>query len=273
VKGNKARSEIITFEGGFHGRTLATVTATAQPKYHVGFEPLPQGFLYARLGDLEQVKSMLTASTAAILVEPIQGEGGVRPAPEGFLRALRELCTSHGVLLLIDEVQTGIGRTGKPFAFQHHGVVPDAFSLAKSLANGLPMGAMVCSDELSKALPSGSHGSTFGGNPVAAAAACATWDLACSQEMLAQIAQKGEYLRSLALQVMARHPARVKDVRGQGLLMGIELDTGAAEVMGRCRQNGLLTNLAGEKTIRFAPAYITTQEQLAEGLSIFERSL
>jgi acetylornithine/N-succinyldiaminopimelate aminotransferase len=273
IKGNKERSEIITFEGGFHGRTLATVTATAQPKYQAGFEPLPQGFLYAQLGDLEGVKRLVSPRTAAILVEPIQGEGGVKPAPAGFLEALRALCTAEGLLLLIDEVQTGIGRTGRAFAYQHHEIVPDAFSLAKSLANGLPMGAMVCSDEVSKALPSGTHGSTFGGNLVAAAAAQATWDLATSDTMLRDITEKGEYLRAQALALKARRPDRVKDVRGRGLLFGIELNEGAADVLARCRANGLLLNLAGEKTLRFAPAYITTHEQLAEGLAIVERSL
>lgn len=273
VKGNKQRSDIITFEGGFHGRTLATVTATAQPKYQAGFEPLPGGFVYCPYGDLAEVKKRITATTAAILVEPIQGEGGVRPAPAGFLQALRELCTAEGLLLLIDEVQTGIGRTGKPFAFQHDGITPDAFSLAKSLGNGLPIGAMVCSDEVGKALPSATHGSTFGGNLVACAAANATWDLATSPAMLAEIAEKGEYLRARALELKARHPDRVKDVRGKGMLFGIEVDTGAADVLARCRANGLIANLAGEKTIRFAPSYLITREQLLEGLAIFERSL
>jgi len=269
----KGRFEIITFEGGFHGRTLATVTATAQPKYHAGFEPLPAGFIYAPMGDLEAVKKLVTEKTAAIMIEPIQGEGGVRLAPPGFLKALRELCDSQGLLLLIDEVQTGVGRTGKPFAFQHEGVVPDAFSLAKSLGNGLPIGAMVCSDLVSKALPSGTHGSTFGGNPVCAAAACATWDLATAPAMLAEITAKGLYLHELGAALMQRRPERVNAIRGRGLLFGIEVDTGAADVLARCRQNGLLLNLAGEKTVRFAPAYISTREQLAEGLAIFERSL
>jgi acetylornithine/N-succinyldiaminopimelate aminotransferase len=273
VKGNAGRYEIVTFEGGFHGRTLATVTATAQPKYHAGFEPLPAGFVYAPFGDLDAVKARIGPETAAILVEPIQGEGGVRPAPSGFLSALRALCDQHGLLLLVDEVQTGIGRTGRPFAFQHEGVVPDAFSLAKSLGNGLPIGAMVCSDVVGKALPSGTHGSTFGGNPVAAAAGCATWDLATTPEVLAENAAKGDYARALGEALKARRPDRIKDVRGRGLLFGIELDAGAADVMARCRTNGLLVNLAGEKTIRFAPAYVTTREQLAEGLAILERSL
>lgn len=273
VKGNKDRFEIITFEGGFHGRTLATVTATAQPKYQAGFEPMPAGFVYAPYGDLDAVKARIGAHTAAILVEPIQGEGGVRPAPAGFLAGLRTLCDQHGLLLLIDEVQTGIGRTGKPFAFQHDGIVPDAFSLAKSLGNGLPIGAMVCSDAVGKALPSGTHGSTFGGNLVAAAAANATWDLATAPETMRENEAKGEHLRQLAEALKARRPERVKQVRGRGLLFGLEVDTGAADVLARCRENGLLANLAGEKTIRFAPAYITSREQLAEGLAILERSL
>lgn len=273
VKGNKDRFEIITFEGGFHGRTLATVTATAQPKYQAGFEPMPAGFVYAPYGDLDAVKARIGPHTAAILVEPIQGEGGVRPAPKGFLAGLRALCDQHGLLLLLDEVQTGIGRTGKPFAFQHDGIVPDAFSLAKSLGNGLPIGAMVCTDAVGKALPSGTHGSTFGGNLVAAAAANATWDLATAPETLRENEAKGEHLRQLAEALKARRPERVKDVRGRGMLWGIEVDTGAADVLARCRANGLLANLAGEKTIRFAPAYVTTREQLGEGLAILERSL
>lgn len=273
VVGNKDRFEIITFEGGFHGRTLATVTATAQPKYHAGFEPLPPGFVYAPMGDLDGVKRLVTSRTAAILIEPVQGEGGVRVAPAGFLKALRELCTEQGLLLLIDEVQTGIGRTGKVFAHQHEGVQPDAISLAKSLGNGLPIGAMVCTDATGKALPSGTHGSTFGGNPVAAAAAVATWDLATTPAMLSANAEKGALLHRLGAELKARKPGRVVECRGRGMLFGIEVDTGAADVVARCRQNGLLVNLAGEKTIRFAPAFVTTVEQLTEGLTIFERSL
>ena len=273
VKGNAERSDIITFEGGFHGRTLATVTATAQPKYQAGFEPLPGGFKYAPMGDLEAVKRLVGPTTAAILVEPIQGEGGVKPAPPGFLKALRALCDQHGLLLLIDEVQTGIGRTGKPFAFQHEGLLPDAFSLAKSLGNGLPIGAMVCTDEAGKALPPATHGSTFGGNLIACAAAIATWDIATAPATLAETLAKGEHLRELALSIKARHPARVIDVRGQGMLFGIEVDQGAADVLARCRANGLLANLAGEKTIRFAPSFLVTREQLREGLAIFEASL
>jgi acetylornithine/N-succinyldiaminopimelate aminotransferase len=225
------------------------------------------------MGDLESVKKLVGPTTAAILIEPIQGEGGVKPAPAGFLKALRELCTAHGLLLLIDEVQTGIGRTGKPFAFQHDDIVPDAFSLAKSLGNGLPIGAMVCTDEAGKALPAATHGSTFGGNLVACAAAIATWDIATAPATLKETHEKGEHLRALGLAIKARHPGRVVDVRGKGMLFGIELDQGAADVLARCRANGLLANLAGEKTIRFAPSYLVTREQLAQGLALFEASL
>ena len=174
---------------------------------------------------------------------------------------------------MMDEVQTGFGRTGMTYAFQHEGIIPDAFSLAKSLGNGLPIGAMVCTGEAAKALPAGTHGSTFGGNLVAAAAACVAFDLACSAEALDATTRKAARLFELARAVQARNPAKVKDVRGMGLLMGIEIEGGAADVVARCRSNGLLVNMAGEKTARFAPAFVATDEQLVEGLSLFERSL
>ncbi len=267
------RFEVLTFENSFHGRTLATLTATGQPKYQAGFEPLPQGFRSVPYGDLAAVKAAVGPQTAAILVEPMQGEGGVRSAPAGFLKDLRALCDAQGLLLMIDEVQTGMGRTGKPFAFQHEGVIPDAFSLAKSLGNGLPIGAMICSDAMSKALPSGTHGSTFGGNLVPAAAANATVDIVFAPAMLERISTLGRAALELGRAVQSRHPTRIKDVRGKGLLFGLELDGPAADVVARCRDNGLLVNSAGDKTVRFAPPYIVTPEQLAEGLSIFERSL
>jgi acetylornithine/N-succinyldiaminopimelate aminotransferase len=272
-RGHQGRYELITFENSFHGRTLATLTATGQPKYQQGFEPLPAGFRTIAWGELQAVKDAIGPTTAGILVEPIQGEGGVRPLPPGMLRELRALADQHGILLLVDEVQTGMGRTGKTFGFQHEGVLPDAFSLAKALGNGLPIGAMICSDAVSKALPSGTHGSTFGGNPVSSAVACATFDLACDPKMLEAVTARGKHFEGLARQLQARMPAKVKDVRGKGLLWGIEVEGSAADVVARCRGNGLLVNLAGEKTVRFAPAFVVTDEQLAEGLSIFERSL
>ncbi|KFE62098.1 acetylornithine transaminase [Hyalangium minutum] len=272
-RGSPERFEIITFENSFHGRTLATVTATGQPKYQKGFEPLPAGFVHVPYGDLEAVRKAVGPSTAAILVEPIQGEGGVRVAPPGFLKALRELCDERGMLLLVDEVQTGIGRTGKPFAFQHDGILPDAISLAKALGNGLPIGAMLCSEETSKSLTSGTHGSTFGGNLVSATAANVVLRYIRDPQMLREVQEKGEYFISRGRELQARLPTIIKDVRGRGLLMGIELNQDAAPVIARCREQGLLVNSAGEKTVRFAPAYIVTREELDEGLRILERVL
>ncbi len=271
-RGHPERFEILTFESSFHGRTLATTAATGQPKYQKGFEPLPAGFRHVPYGDLEAVKAAVTPATAAILVEPIQGEGGVRLAPEGFLRGLRELCDSAGLLLLIDEVQTGMGRTGHVFAYQRDGVVPDAFSLAKALGNGLPIGAMICSDAVASALPSGTHGSTFGGNPVAAAAAAAAFDISCDPKMLVEVARKGE-LALTTLREMARRKSQIVAVRGRGLLLGIEVNVPAAEVVARARERGVLMNLAGEKTVRLAPAFIISDQELRSGLSLLEESL
>jgi acetylornithine/N-succinyldiaminopimelate aminotransferase len=272
-RGTPERFEIVCFDNSFHGRTLATVTATGQPKYQKGFEPLPAGFVHVPYGELEAVRKAVGPSTAAILVEPIQGEGGVRVAPPGFLKALRELCDERGMLLLVDEVQTGIGRTGKPFAFQHEGIQPDAISLAKALGNGLPIGAMLCSEAAGKSLSSGTHGSTFGGNLVAATAANVVLRLTRDPQMLRDVQEKGEYFIAKGRELQARLPTIIKDVRGRGLLMGIELNQDAAPVIARCREQGLLVNAAGEKTVRFAPAYIVTREELDEGLRILERVL
>ena len=272
-RGTPERFEIITFDNSFHGRTLATVTATGQPKYHKGFEPLPAGFVHVPYGDLEAVRKAAGPSTAAILVEPIQGEGGVRMSPPGFIKALRELCDERGLLLMVDEVQTGIGRTGKPFGFQHEGILPDAISVAKALGNGLPIGAMLCSEEAGKSLPTGTHGSTFGGNLVAATAANVVLRHIREPQMLREVQEKGEYFIVKGRELQARLPTIIKDVRGRGLLMGIELNQEAAPVIARCREQGLLVNAAGEKTVRFAPPFIVTREELDEGLRILERVL
>ena len=272
-RGTPERYEIITFENSFHGRTLATVTATGQAKYQKGFEPLPAGFVHVPYGDLDAVRKVVGPSTAAILVEPVQGEGGVRMAPQGFLKALRELCDERGLLLLVDEVQTGMGRTGKVFGFQHEGIQPDAISLAKSLGNGLPIGAMLCSEAAGKSLPSGTHGSTFGGNLVAATAANVVVRFIRDPQMLSEIQAKGEHFIARGRELQARLPTIVKDVRGRGLLLGVELQQEAAPVIARCREQGLLVNAAGERTVRFAPAYTVTREELDEGLRILERVL
>jgi acetylornithine/N-succinyldiaminopimelate aminotransferase len=272
-RGTPERFEVLSFDNSFHGRTLATVTATGQPKYHKGFEPLPAGFIHVPYGDLEAVRKAAGPSVAAILVEPIQGEGGVRMAPKGFLKALRELCDERGLLLMVDEVQTGMGRTGKPFGFQHEGIQPDAISLAKALGNGLPIGAMLCSEALGKSLPTGTHGSTFGGNLVSASAANVVARYIRDPQALREVQDKGEHFLLRGRELQARLPTLIKDVRGMGLLMGIELNQDAAPVVARCREQGLLVNAAGDKTVRFAPAYVVTREELDEGLGILERVL
>jgi acetylornithine/N-succinyldiaminopimelate aminotransferase len=272
-RGETERVEILCFERSFHGRTLATVTATGQPKYQKGFEPLPPGFPHVPYGDLDAVRRAAGPRTAAILVEPIQGEGGVRIAPPDFLAALRRICDELGALLLVDEVQTGMGRTGRMFAFQHAGIRPDGFSLAKSLGNGLPIGAMVCTDAAGKVLVPGTHGSTFGGNPVTAAAALATVTLASDPAILASNRTLGEHFLAGLRALRAEKPDQVVEVRGQGLLVGVELAFDAGPVVGRMRNQGVLCNLAGERTIRFAPAYIVTPAEIDQGIQALRGAL
>ncbi|HXN41399.1 MAG TPA: aspartate aminotransferase family protein [Myxococcaceae bacterium] len=272
-RGNPERFEIIAFDNSFHGRTLATVAATGQPKYHKGFEPLPAGFLHVPYGDIAAVRKAVSPKTAGVIVEPIQGEGGVRLAPDGFLKALRSLCDELGLLLLIDEVQSGMGRTGIMFAYQHDKILPDGISLAKALGNGMPIGAMLCREELGKSLPSGSHGSTFGGNLLAATAANVAVSIISRPETLAMVREKGEHLMKKAQAIQLRHPEKVAAVRGRGLLLGIEIKGEAAALVTRCREGGLLVNLAGERTIRFAPPFTATIAELDEGIAIFEKAL
>jgi acetylornithine/N-succinyldiaminopimelate aminotransferase len=272
-RGHPERFEVICFENSFHGRTLATVAATGQVKYQRGFEPLPLGFTHVPYGSLSAVKEAIGNRTAAILVEPIQGEGGVRVAPEGFLRNLRQLCDQVGLVLLLDEIQTGMGRTGAIFAYQDEGILPDGVSMAKALGNGMPIGAMLCREELGKSLPSGSHGSTFGGNLLAAAAANATCALIFDPRMLQEVRRKGDRFIAAAKRLQQRLPRQIVEVRGRGLLIGVEVVGDAAAVVSRCREGGALVNLAGEKTIRFAPPFVVTDEQLDLGLRIFEEAL
>ena len=272
-RGHPERFEMICFEQSFHGRTLATVAATGQTKYQKGFEPLPTGFVHVPYGDLDAVKKSISPKTAAILVEPIQGEGGVRVTPPGFLRQLRQLCDEVDLVLLVDEIQTGMGRTGAMFAYQDEGILPDAISMAKALGNGIPIAAMLCREELAKSLPSGSHGSTFGGNLLAASAANVAVSLIFDRTMLDSVRRKGEYFFKGARQLQSSLPDKILDVRGKGLLIGVEVNENAAGVVNRCREEGMLVNLAGEKTIRFAPPFIVTYEELDEGLHILERAL
>jgi len=268
------RFEIIAFDGAFHGRTLFTVSATGTPAYWQGFEPLVPGIHHAPFGDLGTVKSLLSNRTAAIIVEPVQGESGVRPAPEGFLRGLRELADENGCLLIFDEVQTGMGRTGPLFAHESHGATPDVMTLAKALGNGIPIGAMCASERVAAALVPGTHASTFGGNPLAAACASAVMDELIEGGVLAEAREVGAYLGEQLDRLAERAgPERVVEARGAGHLRAVELTSPADTVVGRCRDEGVLVIQAGANVIRLAPPLTITRDQLDEGLAVLERAV
>ena len=267
------RFEIIAFEGSFHGRTLFTVSATGQPAYWKGFEPLVQGIHFAPFGDLDAVKALMGPHTAAILVEPVQGEGGVRPAPEGFLAGLRELADESGAVLIFDEVQCGMGRTGPLFAHQHDSVMPDVMTLAKALGNGIPIGAMCTTERHAAALVPGTHASTFGGNPLAAACATAVLDELLNGGVLDHAREVGRYLGERLDAIAEKYPEHVVESRGRGLLRALELREPVGELINACREEGVLVIQAGATVLRFAPPLIVTHEQLDEGLEVVERQL
>ncbi|HEY8552176.1 MAG TPA: aspartate aminotransferase family protein [Thermaerobacter sp.] len=264
--------EIIAFEGSFHGRTLGALAATGQPHYHEGFHPLPPGFRHVPFNDLAAVEAAITPRTCAILVEPIQGEGGVVPAAPGFLAGLRALCDRHGLLLIADEVQTGCGRTGTFLAMQGEGVAPDVVTLAKALANGVPIGAMLASRRLAEVLGPGTHASTFGGNPLATAAALATLDVLERENLPEQAARLGEYLRARLVDVARRYPG-CREVRGRGLMLGLVLDGPAAPVVEACFAEGLLVTVAGGRVVRFLPPVTITVDELEQAVERLERAL
>ena len=268
------RFEIVSFEGSFHGRTLFTVSATGNPAYREGFEPVVPGMLHAPFGDLAATEKLVGEKTAAILVECVQGEGGVRPAPPGFLQGLRELADAQGCLLIFDEVQTGMGRTGPLFAYESTGVVPDIMTLAKALGNGIPIGAMLTREEIAEALTPGSHGSTFGGNPLAAACAVAVLDELTEGGVLEHARDVGHYLGEQLDEMAARlGSGRVVESRGAGLLRGLELTGPAAPIMEACRKKGVLVIAAGANVVRLAPPLIIEKSQIDEGLAILEAAL
>ena len=274
VQGQTSRQRIIAFRNSFHGRTLGALAATGQDKYKDGFGPLP-GVTHVGYGDLAAVREAMGPDVAGILVEPVQGEGGVLPAPPGFLRELRELTSSAGALLLADEVQTGIGRTGKFLAFQHEGVQPDVVALAKALGGGVPIGSMVCKKFLDQALPPGSHGSTFGGNPLASAAALAVLDVLENDGLMAQVNQRGEELSLLLSRTANKFPKLVECSRGRGLLQALVLREGvdARKVMTTLQESGVLLTIAGGQALRFSPPLIVTRAELEEGVALLERAL
>ncbi|MBU0946228.1 MAG: aspartate aminotransferase family protein [Proteobacteria bacterium] len=265
------RYGIISLAGSFHGRTLATVAATGQPKFHKGFEPMPEGFSHAPFGNLNVLEAMITDQTCAILCEPLQGEGGVRPLDAEYLKGLQGLCRKHDLLLIFDEIQTGIGRTGTLFAYEQLGVVPDIMTVAKALGNGLPVGAMLTRKEIAAAFVSGTHGSTFGGNPVAAAAGVATLKIMLAEGFLPEVQAKGEYLQAGLEGLVERFPTLVKGARGMGLIRGLVLteegiEQGSAMVK-KMFERGVLINFAGSTVLRFLPPLIISREEIDQLLA------
>ena len=261
------RYKIITFQGGFHGRTYGATSATAQPKYHEGIGPLLAGFLYAPYGDLAAVAELIDDETAAILVEPIQGEGGIRIAPDGFLAGLRELADEHDLLLIFDEVQTGCGRTGNWFAYQHFDVTPDVMTLAKSLCGGIAGAALLTTAEIAPSLRPGMHAATFCGNPIAARAGIATLETIEEENLLARGRELDERFRQ-RLGPLVDELAIVEELRVIGVMIGLELAVDAAPIVERCLERGLLVNATQGTVIRLLPALTLSDEQLDEGCGI-----
>jgi predicted acetylornithine/succinylornithine family transaminase len=269
---NGGRYEIVTFRQGFHGRTLATLAATAQAWCQEGFDPLPVGFAYADYNDLESAKAAVGDKTVAVMLEAVQGEGGVTPATEEFMKGLRALCDERNLLLICDEVQSGMGRTGTWFAWQGYGVKPDLFTCAKALGGGLPIGALVSNEKLADVLVAPSHASTFGGNPVAAAAALAVIDVIEGEDLLARAVEMGNLLRE-SLQVFVDKYDKVLEVRGKGLMLGLVVDFDAAEVVEALQAQGILALTAGRNVVRFLPPLVLKEETLEDAVDMISDAL
>jgi len=271
-KGHPERIEIVCMNNSFHGRTLGSLAATGQPKYQQGFGPLPAGFRFVDYGDLKQLEEAVTQSTCAVLLEPLQGEAGVILAPPGYLKAVRELCSKSGALLLLDEVQTGMGRTGKMFAHQHSGIEPDAMSLAKGIAGGLPLGALLAKDELAQVFTPGTHASTFGGNPVATAAASTVVDL-LEGGLLDHVRRVSEVLQA-RLAALPEASPRVASERGLGLLRGVVLaEDLAPQVVAKARELGLLVNAIGDRVLRLAPPLTVSESEIHEATKLLAQAI
>ena len=264
---DKQRYKIITFEGGFHGRTLGSTAATAQPKYHEGLGPMMAGFVYAPFGDAAAVAELIDDETAAIMVEPIQGEGGVRTPPDGFLAELRRLADEHELLLIFDEVQTGCGRTGDWFAYQHFDVTPDVMTLAKAVCGGVAGGAMLTTKEIAPSLRPGMHAATFGGNPLAAVAGIATLETIEEENLLQRASEVGERIRN-SLQSLASELDIIEEVRQVGVMIGVQLTIDGTDAVAKCMERRLLINCTQGTVIRLLPAMNLTDEQADEGCAI-----
>ncbi|WP_096198985.1 acetylornithine transaminase [Bacillus sp. FJAT-45350] len=259
--------KILSFQQSFHGRTLGSMSATGQDKVHQGFGPLLQDFKYLPYNDLDAVKDAITDEIAAVMIEVIQGEGGVRIGNEDFIKGVASLCEEHGVLLIVDEVQTGIGRTGKPFGYQHYGISPDIICVAKGLGNGFPVGGIIGKGHLKEAFSPGSHGSTFGGNFLAMAAAEATINEIFNPTFLAEVEEKGNYFKDLLAEKLKNVPS-VQSIQGKGLMIGVTFDQEVAPMLKDLRDNGLLALVAGPNVLRLVPPLIVTKEEIEKAVEL-----
>ena len=279
VLGNHDRTVIVATDNSFHGRSIATVSVTGQPKYRDGFGPLFDGVVFVPFGDLAAAKRALGGRTACgFIVEPIQAEGGIVVAPPGYLAGLRELCDQTETILIFDEVQTGMGRTGTWFGYEHDNVVPDVMTLAKGLGGGVPIGAIAASNKAAAglaAVPNGAvpHATTFGGNPLACSAALAVFDIIEKDGLLAQVKINGEYLGAKLDGLVAKYPGHALQSRGRGLLRGLAVSGSPAAITTRCRELGVLLSLAGTNVVRFVPPFVVTQAQLDEGIAALDTAL
>jgi len=272
ANGAPERYRVITFEGAFHGRTLATLAAGGQKKYLDGFGPVVDGFDQVAFNDLEATKRAVTAETAAILIEPIMGEGGVRVVAPTFLRALRELCEQNGLLLVFDEVQTGMGRTGELFAYQRAGVAPDIMALAKALGGGFPVGACLATREAAKGMTTGTHGSTFGGNPLAMSVANAVLDVMLAPGFLDRVRQTGLLFKQRLAQIKDSYPSLIAEVRGDGLLIGLRAVVPAGELVDALRAEKMITVPSGDNVVRLLPPLIVSEQEIGEAIARLDRA-
>lgn len=266
------RCEIISFKNSFHGRTLAALTMTGQSKYQDGFQPLPAGFRTVEFNNMEALKTAVTEKTVAVIIELIQGEGGINVAGKDYILSLRKLCDEKGLLLIIDEVQTGMGRTGKMFAYEHYGITPDVMTLAKALGGGLPIGAMIVKKEMADILTEGKHASTFGGSPLVCKAALAALRAIQKEKLLTSARKNGEYLKESLLGLAGRHKV-IKEIRGIGLMLGVELAAEGGPAVEECLKQGLLINCAQGNVLRLLPALNVEKRQIDKAISIIDRAL
>jgi acetylornithine/N-succinyldiaminopimelate aminotransferase len=272
AKGHAGKYHIITFDGAFHGRTIATIAAGGQEKYIEGFGPKAPGFLKVPFGDIGAVKDAITEETAAILIEPVQGEGGIRPAPKEFMQELRQLCDEYGLLLILDEVQSGVGRTGRLFAHEWAGVTPDIMAVAKGIGGGFPLGACLATNEAAAGMVAGTHGSTYGGNPLAMAVGNAVLDVVLEEGFLEHVRDVALVFRQGLAALKDRFPEVIEDVRGEGLLLGIKAKVPVADLLKAIRAEKLLGVPAGDNVLRIMPPLTVTAEEAREGLARIERA-